>query len=78
MEEHPKPQVELLENTYSVINDYSKIKQVTFLEAALVLFFNELRCIHTHFDWDEARKQKEEQEKAGENGEARDRKTVSS
>ena len=48
--EHPKPIIELIANTREAIEGYSTATNMTFQEAALVLIFNELRCIHWHFD----------------------------
>lgn len=49
--EHPKPMLEVLDNTREAIEGYREAKQLSFSEAALVLIFNELRCMHFHLDY---------------------------
>lgn len=49
-EEHPKPQVEILSNSREAIEGYMQATGLSFEQAALVLMFNEIRCIHWHYD----------------------------
>ena len=58
--EHPKSDVEVMENTYTSIESYAAAKQLSFSEAALVLIFNELRCMHWHYDYILAREEEHE------------------
>lgn len=48
--EHPKTQIEFLENSLSVAESLATTKKITLDQAISVLIFNELRCIHYHFD----------------------------
>jgi hypothetical protein len=48
--EHPKPQIEFLENSLSLAESLATTKNITIDQALQVLVFNELRCIHFHFD----------------------------
>jgi len=48
--EHPKPQIEFLEDSLAVVQGLVDAKQITFDQAMSLLIFNELRCIHYHFD----------------------------
>ena len=48
--EHPKSQIAIMENSHQAIIDYSRVKGISFYEASQVLIFNELRCIHWHYD----------------------------
>jgi len=48
--EHPKSQVEVLSNSREAIESYASATGLSFQEAAMVLVFNELRCIHWHYD----------------------------
>lgn len=48
--EHPKPLIEVMANTREAVEGYALVHNISTLEAGLVLMFNELRCIHWHFD----------------------------
>ncbi|GAJ04018.1 unnamed protein product [marine sediment metagenome] len=48
--EHPKPLIEVLSNSREAIEGYAQASELPLAEAALVLIFNELRCIHWHYD----------------------------
>jgi len=48
--EHPKSLLELLADSREAIEGYCLKSELSFNQAALVLIFNELRCIHWHFD----------------------------
>lgn len=61
--EHPKPMVELIAGTREVIEGYRDTTGLTFEQAALVLAFNELRCIHWHYDNDLAKEMEQASEK---------------
>lgn len=64
VKEHPKPQIELIAGTREAIEGYAMEAKLSFDQAAQVLIFNELRCIHFHYDLILAKEQ--EREKAGE------------
>lgn len=49
-EEHPKSIVEVLENTRSAVEGYAAAQNISELQSVMILIFNELRCIHWHFD----------------------------
>jgi len=49
-EEHIKSMIEMMEGTKEVIEGYAEAKGLSFSEASQALIFNELRCIHWHFD----------------------------
>jgi len=48
--EHPKPLLEVMENTRSSVEGYAAAQGMSEEKAALILILNELRCIHWHFD----------------------------
>lgn len=48
--EHPKPLIEVMENTWTAVEDYARVNKISSVESALILTLNELRCIHWHFD----------------------------
>lgn len=47
---HPQTMIEVMANTREDIEGYAATTGLTFEQAASVLVFNELRCIHWHFD----------------------------
>ncbi len=49
-QEHPKTQIEFISNTMDAVTGFATAKQMSTMEASLVLILNELRCIHWHFD----------------------------
>jgi len=55
--EHPKPLVEMMSNTREAVEAYAQATKVSLGDAALILCFNELRCIHWHLDRDLAEKE---------------------
>lgn len=48
--EHPKPQIELLEDSFQAVEGLAKAKGISFETALQLLTFNELRCMHYHLD----------------------------
>jgi len=48
--EHPKPLIEVMENTRTAVEDYARVNKIPPVESALILILNELRCIHWHLD----------------------------
>jgi len=49
-DEHPKSIIEVMSNSREAIEGYAQANDLPLAEAALVLIFNELRCIHWHYD----------------------------
>jgi hypothetical protein len=48
--EHPKPELEFLENSLEAAHNLAQAKGLTLDEAIGVLTFNELRCLHYHLE----------------------------
>jgi hypothetical protein len=46
------PQVEMLADTRALVEAYATQQGMTFMEAAILLTFNEIRCVHSHIDAD--------------------------
>lgn len=57
VEEHPKSLIEVMSDTMDVVTGYALAKDMTTLEASLILILNELRCIHWHLDMEMAKKE---------------------
>ncbi len=49
-EEHPKPQLEYLEDTAQAVSSFAALKNISQFEATQLLILNELRCMHFHLD----------------------------
>ena len=50
--EHPKPIIEMMSNSREAIEGYVQTMkgELSWEQVALLFIFNELRCIHWHYD----------------------------
>lgn len=49
-ENHPKNQMEAMQDTNDAVSAYAAVHKITEQEAAALLILNELRCMHWHYD----------------------------